>query len=95
MTATAILTADFRVALPAELAGSLGWTPGTRLALVPDGAGLRLVAVPAKETLAGIARGASPGGYRDRSGRADRGRISARASALADVSRRDTYTDDR
>jgi hypothetical protein len=46
------------------------WQAGQELAFIPKGAGVLLMPVPKREDLAGLARGASPHGYRDRSDRA-------------------------
>ena len=62
------LTAKFRRAIPKAIRTARGWAAGQEFAFIPKGAGVLLVPVPKTEDLAGLARGANPDGYRDRTG---------------------------
>jgi bifunctional DNA-binding transcriptional regulator/antitoxin component of YhaV-PrlF toxin-antitoxin module len=63
---TARLSARFRLSIPKAVRAAQGWQVGQEFAFIPRGAGVLLVPVPKREELAGIARGASRTGYRDR-----------------------------
>lgn len=70
MAETATLTSRFRITIPEAIRAARGWRPGQVFAVVPKGAGVLLVPVPAKESLGGLAKGASAADHRDRSDRA-------------------------
>lgn len=69
MTETATLSSKFQISIPKAIRTAQNWEAGLTLAFIPKGTGVLLVPVPKREALAGIARGASPEGYRDRSDR--------------------------
>ncbi|MDR5654231.1 AbrB/MazE/SpoVT family DNA-binding domain-containing protein [Ruixingdingia sedimenti] len=66
MSETAILSPKFQIAIPAKTRAARGWQAGQVFALIPKGAGVLLMPVPERDELAGIAKGASTAGYRDR-----------------------------
>ena len=63
---TAKLSAKFQISLPKALRTAQQWQAGQEFAFIPKGKGVLLVPVPKREDLAGLARGASAEGYRDR-----------------------------
>ncbi len=67
---TAKLSAKFQISIPKSIRTARQWEAGQVFAFVPKGDGMMLVPVPRLEDLAGMARGASVEGYRDRSDRA-------------------------
>lgn len=69
MSETAILSPKFQIAIPAKIRASRGWKAGQVFALIPKGTGILLMPVPERDELAGIAKAASAGGYRDRTDR--------------------------
>jgi len=66
---TLTLSEDYKVTIPKEVADRLSWRPGQRLALVSKDHGVILVAVPEREDLFGLARGANVEDYRHRNDR--------------------------
>jgi AbrB family looped-hinge helix DNA binding protein len=66
---TARLSSKFQISIPKSVRAARGWQAGQVFAFIPKGDGMLLVPVPRVEALAGIARGAKPEGYRDRSER--------------------------
>lgn len=66
MSETAILSSKFQIAIPPKIRAARGWKAGQVPALIPKGTGILLMPVPERGQLAGIAKGASAGGYRDR-----------------------------
>ncbi len=66
---TAKLSAKFQISIPKAVRTARHWQAGQRFAFIPKGEGVLLVPVPEIEDLAGIARNASPQGYRDRTDR--------------------------
>ncbi len=69
MSETAILSSKFQITIPATVRAARGWKAGQVLALIPEGTGILLMPVPERGQLAGIAKGASAGDYRDRTDR--------------------------
>lgn len=69
MPETTTLSAKFQISIPKAIRTANGWQAGLRFAFIPKGAGVLLVPVPDRRELAGLAKGASPAGYRDRSDR--------------------------
>jgi AbrB family looped-hinge helix DNA binding protein len=63
---TATLSAKFQISIPKAVRADRQWRAGQVFAFVPKGDGLLLVPVPKREELAGLAKGASAKGYRDR-----------------------------
>jgi AbrB family looped-hinge helix DNA binding protein len=66
---TATLSAKFQISIPKAIRTARHWRAGQVFAFIPKGQGMMLVPVPRREDLAGIARGANPTGYRDRTDR--------------------------
>ena len=66
---TATLSAKFQISIPKAVRSARHWQAGQEFAFLPKGEGVLLVPVPQKEYLAGLARGAKPEGYRDRTDR--------------------------
>jgi AbrB family looped-hinge helix DNA binding protein len=67
---TATLSAKFQISIPKAIRAARDWHAGQVFAFIPKGEGMLLVPVPKLEDLAGLARGANPTGYRDRSDQA-------------------------
>lgn len=70
MPQTATLSSKFQISIPKAIRSAQHWEAGLTFAFIPKGTGVLLVPVPQREALAGIAKGASAEGYRDRSDRA-------------------------
>ena len=66
---TARLSSKFQISIPKAIRAARQWQAGQVFAFVPKGEGLMLVPVPARDELAGLARGAKPTDYRDRTDR--------------------------
>ena len=66
---TATLSPKFQISIPKAVRAARRWQAGQVFAFIPKGDGLLLVPVPERAALAGLARGAKPTGYRDRSDR--------------------------
>ena len=66
---TARLSTKFQISIPKAVRTAHRWQAGQVFAFIPRGGGLLLVPVPKVAELAGLARGAKPVGYRDRTGR--------------------------
>ena len=69
MPSTATLSAKFQISIPKAVRTSNRWSAGQAFAFIPKGTGVLLVPVPRVDDLKGIAAGASPTDYRDRSDR--------------------------
>ena len=69
MNETTTLSSKFQVVIPKAVRAAMNWEAGQEFALIPKGTGVLLVPVPKRETLQGMAKGASPVDYRDRSDR--------------------------
>ena len=67
---TAKLSSKFQISIPKAVRTARQWKAGQEFAFIPKGEGVLLVPVPKPEELAGLARGAKPHDYRDRSERA-------------------------
>jgi AbrB family looped-hinge helix DNA binding protein len=66
---TAKLSAKFQISIPKTVRTARRWKAGQEFAFIPKGEGVLLVPVPKLEDLAGLARGATPEDYRDRTDR--------------------------
>lgn len=66
---TSKLSAKFQISIPKAVRAARHWQAGQEFAFIPKGEGVLLVPVPRPEDLAGLARGARPEGYRDRTDR--------------------------
>lgn len=69
MSDTATLSSKFQISIPKAVRAAQGWEAGLTFVFIPKGTGVLLVPVPKRESLKGLARGASATGYRDRSDR--------------------------
>lgn len=66
---TAKLSSKFQISIPKAVRKAQHWEAGQEFAFIPKGTGVLLVPVPTRESLSGIARGAQPYDYRDRTDR--------------------------
>jgi bifunctional DNA-binding transcriptional regulator/antitoxin component of YhaV-PrlF toxin-antitoxin module len=66
---TATPSAEFQISIPKAIRTARQWRAGQVFAFIPKGEGMLLVPVPQREELAGLARGASTTGYRNRTER--------------------------
>ncbi|SMF24268.1 looped-hinge helix DNA binding domain-containing protein, AbrB family [Tistlia consotensis] len=66
---TARLSSKFQISIPKAVRAARDWKAGQEFAFIPKGEGVLLVPVPKVGDLAGLAKGANPEGYRDRSDR--------------------------
>lgn len=69
MTATATLSSKFQISIPKAVRQEQQWKAGQEFVFIPKGKGVLVMPVPALEQLAGIAKGARKGDYRDRKDR--------------------------
>lgn len=69
MAATATLSSKYQISVPKAIRDDLHWKAGQEFVFIPKGKGVLLMPVPELEQLAGIARGAQTGDYRDRQDR--------------------------
>jgi AbrB family looped-hinge helix DNA binding protein len=69
MAETATLSSKFQISIPKAIRTAQHWEAGLTFAFIPKGTGVLLVPVPKKQSLEGLAKGANPGNYRDRSER--------------------------
>ena len=69
---TAKLSSKFQISIPKAVRATRRWRAGQVFAFIPKGDGVLLVPVPKRDDLAGLARGARPEDYRDRTDRTDR-----------------------
>jgi AbrB family looped-hinge helix DNA binding protein len=66
---TARLSAKFQISIPKAVRTARHWKAGQEFAFITKGEGVLLVPVPKREDLPGLARGAKPKNYRDRTNR--------------------------
>ena len=69
MPETATLSSKFQISIPKAIRAAQHWKAGLTFAFIPKGTGVLLIPVPNRETLKGLARGASATDWRDRSDR--------------------------
>jgi AbrB family looped-hinge helix DNA binding protein len=69
MSATSTISSKYQVSIPKAVRERLAWRPGQRVAFIEKGHGILMIAVPDREALVGIARGANIDNYRDRNDR--------------------------
>ena len=69
MSATAILSSKFQISIPKAVREEQHWKAGQEFVFIPKGKGVLVMPVPELEQLAGMAKGASRDGYRDRKDR--------------------------
>jgi AbrB family looped-hinge helix DNA binding protein len=67
---TAKLSSKYQISIPKAVRAARRWRAGQVFAFIPKGEGVLLVPVPKPGDLSGLARGAKPEGYRDRTDRA-------------------------
>ncbi|RAU20527.1 AbrB family transcriptional regulator [Paramagnetospirillum kuznetsovii] len=65
----ATLSTKFQISIPKAVRMARHWEAGQVFAFIPKGEGVMLVPVPKPEELFGLARGANPQDYRDRTDR--------------------------
>ena len=63
------LSSKYQISIPKEVRSNMGWKAGQKFAFIPKGRGVTLMPVPTFEDLRGIAKGADPSNYRDKSDR--------------------------
>jgi AbrB family looped-hinge helix DNA binding protein len=63
------LSSKFQISIPKAVRKAQRWQAGQEFAFIPKGEGVLLVPVPQVDKLNGIARGANPKNYRDRTDR--------------------------
>lgn len=66
MSDTVTLSADLVITIPRSVVEAQKWRPGQELTFIRQGGSVLIAAVPRRDELYGIARGADPSGYRDR-----------------------------
>ena len=66
---TAKLSSKYQISIPKAVRSARPWRAGQVFAFIPKGEGVLLVPVPKLDELSGLARGAKPEGYRDRTDR--------------------------
>jgi AbrB family looped-hinge helix DNA binding protein len=69
MNAQAKLSSKFQISIPKVVREAQQWRAGQRFVFIPRGDGVMVMPAPEMSDLRGIARGASPGGLRDRQDR--------------------------
>jgi AbrB family looped-hinge helix DNA binding protein len=69
MAATARLSSKFQISIPKAVREAQAWEAGQLFVFIPKGKGVLVVPVPHRDALTGIAGGADPRDYRDRSDR--------------------------
>ena len=69
MNASATLSSKFQISIPKAVRDELHWEAGQEFVFIPKGKGVLVMPVPELSDLAGIAKGASNEGYRDRKDR--------------------------
>lgn len=65
MAATATLSSKFQISIPKAVREEQHWQAGQEFVFIPKGKGVLVMPVPELDELAGLARGAKSGGYRD------------------------------
>jgi AbrB family looped-hinge helix DNA binding protein len=63
------ISSKYQVLIPKAVRERMAWRPGQKIAFIAKADGVLMVPIPAREELAGMARGANPEGYRDRNHR--------------------------
>ena len=66
---TAIISSKFQLSLPKALREAMNIQPGQQFELIPMGSIIQLVPKTSIKALRGVARGANPAQYRDRTDR--------------------------
>ncbi|HEX4077688.1 MAG TPA: AbrB/MazE/SpoVT family DNA-binding domain-containing protein [Rhizomicrobium sp.] len=66
MTISTTLSSKFQISIPKAVREKQRWKPGQEFVFIPKGHGVLMMPVPAKDELAGFAKGARRTAYRDR-----------------------------
>ena len=69
MAASATLSSKYQISIPKTVRDEQHWEAGQEFVFIPKGKGVLVIPVPELEQLAGLAKGAKRGGYRDRKDR--------------------------
>ena len=69
MPVTATLSSKYQISIPKAVREAQHWEAGQEFVFIPKGKGVLVMPVPELAQLAGIAKGASKQGYRDRKDR--------------------------
>lgn len=69
MAVSATLSSKYQISIPKTVRDEQHWEAGQEFAFIPKGKGVLVMPVPELEQLAGLAKGAKRGGYRDRKDR--------------------------
>ena len=69
MPPTATLSSKFKICIPKAVRDSQHWEAGQEFVFIPRGRGVLVMPVPELQELAGLAKDARPGSYRDRKDR--------------------------
>lgn len=69
MQATATLSSKFQISIPKPVREAQHWEAGQEFVFIPKGKGVLVMPLPDFDELAGLARGANTGNYRDREDR--------------------------
>lgn len=69
MSDTATLSSKFQISIPKAVRDAHSWKAGQEFVFIRKGKGVLVMPVPEIEELRGIAKGADPSDYRDRSDR--------------------------
>jgi AbrB family looped-hinge helix DNA binding protein len=69
MASTATLSSKFQISIPKAVREAEGWQAGQVFVFIPKGKGVLVMPVPSRHELTGLAKGANPKDYRDRSDR--------------------------
>ena len=69
MTRTATLSSKFQIPIPKAIRDEVRWQAGQAFVFIPKGKGVLVMPVTERGELAGLAKGASTAGYRDRKDR--------------------------
>ncbi|MGP1677378.1 MAG: AbrB/MazE/SpoVT family DNA-binding domain-containing protein [Burkholderiales bacterium] len=69
MAASATLSSKYQISIPKTVRDEQHWEAGQEFVFIPKGKGVLVMPVPELEQLAGLVKGAKPGGYRDRKDR--------------------------
>jgi bifunctional DNA-binding transcriptional regulator/antitoxin component of YhaV-PrlF toxin-antitoxin module len=67
--ATATLSSKYQISIPKSVLEEQHWQAGQQFLFIPKGKGMLLMPIPSFEDLKGIAAGADPTNFRDRSDR--------------------------
>lgn len=69
MNMVTTLSSKYQISIPKAVRNQQHWQAGQEFVFIPKGKGVLLMPVPERDSLQGIAEGASPNDYRDRKDR--------------------------